>query len=181
MADQDEDPGAAKTADAAIGQDQRERDGESRNRDRQRDDFLDNARKAAAARMQRVSRGYPNDERDEQCRERDLERTADGVGVERPDLADPVQGDTRPDAAKIIHGDTRDHGQDRRNDQEGRHKKGEGKLQAEQDACFRHVYPAAATVAPAKLRASARMAQATNPSPTESAAAMAIFAPSVNS
>src|SRR5260370_31442537 len=83
-------------------------------------------------------------------------------------------------AGEEIHGDARQHRQHGRHDQERRDQQREGELAGE-DETTQHAHPAAAIVVPANERASARIAQATSPRPTESAAAMARSAASVNS
>ena len=92
MAGEDEQPGTAKIAEAAIGEQQRQRDRETGNRQRQRDDFLDDARQSPAADMQRVGRGNADHQRHRKRRECDHERQQDGAGIEIPDLEHPLQG-----------------------------------------------------------------------------------------
>ena len=132
--DQDEEPGAAEIAKAAIGEQQRQRDGKSGNRQRQRDDLLDDARQPPSPHMQRVGRGNTDGQRHGKGREGDHERQQDGAGIELPDLRHPLQGHAGLDAAKIIHGDAGGNRQDRRHHQECGNDQGEDELAGEDQA-----------------------------------------------
>ena len=93
VASQNEQPGPAEIREAVVGQQQGQCDREAGNRKRQRDDFLDCARHPSAAHVQRVGRRDADEQRDDQGRTGDKERAANRVGVEVPDLHDPLQGE----------------------------------------------------------------------------------------
>ena len=134
MADQDEEPALAEITVAPIGDDQRQRDGEARDRERQRDDLLHGARQPARVAVEHIGRRHADHERDGERRERDLQGQENGCVVEPPDLADPDQRDAAPpNALKVIDGDAGHHREDRRHDQEHAHQRGDQDLQAENE------------------------------------------------
>ena len=123
-----------KLAEALIGQQQRQRDRESGNRQRQRDDFLDDARQPPSPDVQGVGRGNAGHQRDGERRERDHERQQDGAGIEIPDLEHPLQRHAGGNAAKVIHGDAGGNRQDRGHHQEGGDQQREHQLAGEDQA-----------------------------------------------
>ena len=109
-------------------------------------------------------------------------RGEDGVAVSVPHFVDPAQREPALDPDQVVHGQSGEHRQPDRNDQERADGEREGELQSEESRGVDPIsQPAAATVDPAAVRASASTTQVIAPSTKLSAAAIAMLAESVNS
>src|SRR5262249_3763028 len=179
-ADENEEPGAAKLAQATIGQKQGKRDRKPGNCERERDDLLDDPRQPPSPYIERVGRRHARDQRERERRKGDHEGKEDRAGIELPDLHDPLQRHTRRNTAEIVRGDASGDRERGGHHKECRNKQREDQLAVENQAVA-HAQPAAATALPENERASIRNTQVMMPSPTESAAEVAKFAARVNS
>ncbi len=181
VADQDENPASAQVAPAAERDDQRQRGRETGNRHGHHQQFLDRPRERVRLARQHVRGGHAEHQRAGETGDRDLDRQQDGVPVVVPDLQHPVERQAGPPAFEVVLRHSGHHRHRHRHHQEGADEEREGQQQPEdRGAALRH-QPAAATVLPAAVRATARTAQVIAPSTNDNAAAIATLAASVNS
>ena len=81
MADQNEEPARPELPEAAIGDDQGERDGKARHGERQHDGLLDEAGDGPALARQHIGGGHADHQHHREAGERDDEREIDGLRI----------------------------------------------------------------------------------------------------